>query len=75
MTTKEYCLTSPTIAYSPILGGIEIKGIEYGIEDYAYATVLTNTPTFHKLKIHYTGNDAYIRLRGLRCRFSDFMRT
>jgi hypothetical protein len=36
MTTKEYCLSSPTIAYSPILGGIEIKGRDVGIDDFLF---------------------------------------
>jgi hypothetical protein len=75
MTTKEYCLSSPTIAYSPILGGIEIKGIEYGIDDFIYATTKTNsTTTFHKLKVYYTDKYTYIRLNGYRCSLLNFIK-
>lgn len=36
MTAKEYCMNNETIAYYSGLNGLEIKGIEYGIEDCLY---------------------------------------
>lgn len=36
MKKREYCESHETIAYYSGLNGLEIKGIEYGIEDYVY---------------------------------------
>lgn len=36
MTKKEYCMNHESIAYYSGLNGLEIKGIEHGIEDYIY---------------------------------------
>ena len=35
MTAKEYCMNHPVIAYASRNAGLEIHGIEYGINDYA----------------------------------------
>lgn len=36
MTAKQYCQTHESTAYYSGLHGLEIKGIEYGINDYVY---------------------------------------
>lgn len=36
MTKKEYCENKKSIAYYSGLNGLEIKGIEYGINDFIY---------------------------------------
>lgn len=36
MNKKEYCMTHESVAYYSGLNGLEIKGIEYGIDDYIY---------------------------------------
>ena len=36
MTKKEYCTTHPATAYYSGFSGLEIHGIEYGINDYLY---------------------------------------
>ena len=36
MNKREYCENRETVAYYSGLGGVEIKGIEYGIDDYIY---------------------------------------
>lgn len=36
MKKKEYCMKNPAIAYYSGLNGLEIHGIEYGIDDYIY---------------------------------------
>lgn len=36
MTKKEYCKNKKSIAYYSGLNGLEIKGIEYGINDFIY---------------------------------------
>ena len=46
----------PTIGYWSALGGIELKKVEHGIEDYAICTVgaWQGNPTYHRVKIKYT---------------------
>lgn len=59
MTKKEYCLSNEPIAYHDYYR-MQIHGIEYGIDDYAYVSRLYQ-PTycgetkvmFHKVKINY----------------------
>ena len=36
MKKREYCESHESIAYYSGLNGLEIKGFEYGIEDYVY---------------------------------------
>lgn len=36
MNKREYCESRESIAYYSGLGGLEIKGIEYGIDAYIY---------------------------------------
>lgn len=36
MNKREYCESRESIAYYSGLNGLEIKGIEYGINDYVY---------------------------------------
>ena len=36
MNKREYCESRESIAYYSGLNGLEIKGIEYGIDDYIY---------------------------------------
>lgn len=36
MTKKEICQNNATIAYYSGFGGLEVKHIEYGTEDYLY---------------------------------------
>lgn len=37
MTAREYCNNNPAIAYASRNAGLEIHGIEYGVNDYVYA--------------------------------------
>ena len=54
MSKREQCLNNDTIAYYYGLGGVEIKYIEYGIDDYIYcvsgACGSTVNKRYHKLK-------------------------
>lgn len=54
MTKHEICDTHRTFAYYSGLGGLEIRFIEYGINDYIYliAGQWNNNKSYHKLKIH-----------------------
>lgn len=68
MTKKEYCSINPAIAYYTGSSGLEIHGIEYGIEDYLYCVsgVWGGGKAYHKLKIHYNNNGGFVRLHGYK---------
>ena len=67
MNKKEYCLTHEAIATHNYFG-MQIHGIEYGINDYVYLSRLYQKSVcgatkvmFHKVKINYDSNgESYI---------------
>lgn len=69
MTKKEYCLKNEAIA-SHNYYRMQIHGIEYGIDDYAYVSRLyqktvcgATSVMFHKVKINYDADgNAYIKI-------------
>lgn len=64
---KQKVIKMPVIAYWTDFGGIEVKGIEYGIEDYLTCVSLANTetPRVHYLKIKTTqGGRPYVIIYG-----------
>lgn len=66
MNKREYCESRESIAYYSGLNGLEIKGIEYGINDYVYCVpvhgaavkrstaVKSTTPQMGKIA-HFSG--------------------
>lgn len=71
MTAKDYCRTNPAVAYVSRNAGLEIHGIEYGVNDYVYAVsgawAGTAAYRFHRVRIDYTARGrAYFRIRGSR---------
>ena len=56
MNKRKYCECRETIAYYSGLNGLEIKGIEYGIDDYIYCVsgAFGGGKAFHRCKIQYT---------------------
>ena len=78
MTKKEYCEKHPATAYYSGFGGLEIHGIEYGVNDYLYcvsgAWGSPKNRAYHKLKIYYGENNAYFKLHGYRCNLNDCIR-
>lgn len=71
MTKKEYCLTHEAIACHDYYR-MQIHGIEYGINDYAYISRLYQKTVcgktcvmFHKVKIHYDADgESYVKVNG-----------
>lgn len=58
MSVKDICLSHKTIAVSSEFGGVEIKAIDYGIDDYVYCVsgcLCENEDLrkYHHAKIHY----------------------
>lgn len=76
MTKKEYCTDRPTIAYYSGFGGLEVKHIEYGIDDHVYlvAGAWNGKKSYHRLKICYGTKSVYVRLFGQRYPLSEFIR-
>lgn len=78
MTKKEYCLKNPAIAYYSGFSGLEIHGIEYGINDHIYcvsgAWGAASKRKYHRLKIQHDSNGAFFRLHGYKCLLSDCIR-
>ena len=72
MTKREYCMKNPAIAYYSGLNGLEIHGIEYGIEDYIYCVsgAWGGGKAFHRFKIlkllrisGFCGNSIFTKMR------------
>ena len=81
MTKKEYCQSGETIAYYSGLGDIEIKAIEYGIEDYIYCISgcfnSSGVRRYHRCKLYYSASDkgsAFFRLYGRRVPLDECIR-
>lgn len=77
MTKKEYCINNKPVAYYSGLNGLEINGIEYGINDYLYCTsgAWNGKKQYHKLKINYsTDGGAFVRLHGYRILLNECIR-
>ena len=74
--TKKDILEMETTAYYSGFNGLEIKGIEYGIEDYVLCVsgALAGKPKPHRLKIYYTSENAYIKLNGDKIRLDECIR-
>lgn len=58
MRVKDFCESHKSIAYISALNGIEIKAIEYGINDYVYCVSNAwcsdkNCRRYHHVRIHY----------------------
>lgn len=72
MNKREYCESRESIAYYSGLNGLEIKGIEYGINNYVYCVSGCwyggkAARRFHRCKIYYPANgkgSAFFRVHG-----------
>ena len=55
MTAKEYCTSHDAIAYYSGLSGLEIHGIEYGVDDYVYCAsgAWVGKYSYHRVKVLY----------------------
>lgn len=80
MTKKEYCMKNPAIAYYSGLNGLEIHGIEYGIEDYIYCVSgawsgCKRSKRYHKVKIQYISDGtAFFVVHGYRIPLDECIR-
>lgn len=77
MNKQEYCESRESIAYYSGLNGLEIKGIEYGIDDYIYCVsgAWGGGKAFHRCKIQYTRSGAaFFRIHGYRVPLDECIR-
>ena len=76
-TTKKGILGIESFAYYSGLNGLELKGIEYGINDYVFLVsgALGGKKRTHRLKVYYTIESAYIKLDGYRVPLDECIRT
>ncbi len=80
MNKKEYCQKNPVVAYYSGFSGLEIHGIEYGIDDYVIcvsgAWSAASKRKYHSLKIQYDGQGRpFFRFHGYKCLLDDCIRT
>lgn len=77
MTKKEYCMNHESIAYYSGLDGLEIKGIEYGVNDFVYCVSgcwygREAARRFHRCKIYYPITEsAFFRVGGYKIPFDE----
>ena len=79
MNKKQYCLTHPAIGYYSGFSGLEIHGIEYGVNDYVYcvsgAWTAPGKRKYHKLLIKYDRHgDAFFMLHGYKIPLNECIR-
>lgn len=74
---KQAVLGKQTVAYHSSQGGIEIKEILYGIEDYvAYVRGAWNGKgSVHKAKLHYETKVPYFISNGIRVPLDECIRS
>lgn len=70
---KAEIIEMPTIGYWSALGGLEVKTIEYDINDYCLCVsgAWSSKKTAHRVKIY---NGDYIKLHGYRFKFDECLR-
>jgi hypothetical protein len=77
MNKREYCESRESVAYYSGLNGLEIKGIEYGIDDYIYfvSGVWGGGKAFHRRKIQCTRKgEAFFRVYGYKVPLDECIR-
>lgn len=76
MTKLEQYENMPAIGVYSGMSGLELKEIEYGIEDYAHfiSGILGGKRQHHRLKIYYDRESPYCKLNGCTVSFAEIMR-
>ena len=76
MTKKDICQNNASFAYYSGWGGVELKHIEYGINDYVYcvAGAWYGKKSYHKLRIYHVFTDSYFKLNGYKIWLGDCIR-
>ena len=77
MTKKEICQANKSFAYYSGFNGLELKYVEYGIDDYIYCVSgsWNGKPKYHKLKVHNDNNGSYMKLHGYKIPLDECIKT
>nr|DAW94519.1 MAG TPA: hypothetical protein [Caudoviricetes sp.] len=78
MKKREYCESHETIAYYSGLNGLEIRGIEHGMEDYVYCVsgAWGGSKGFHRCKVYYSVNESpFFKVHGYKVPLDECIRT
>ena len=76
-TKKEICLNNASFAYYSGFSGLELKHIEYGIDDYIYCVSGSwgGKKGYHKLKVYTDSKgDSYLKLHGYKIPLNECIR-
>lgn len=76
MNKRQYCESRESIAYYSGLNGLEIKGIEHGIDDFVYCIsgAWGGGKAFHRCKIQHTRKGAaFSGCMGIRFRLMNVL--
>lgn len=76
-TKKEICENNKSFAYYSGFSGLELKHIEYGINDYIYCVsgAWCNEKSYHKLKVYSDKNgSSYMKLHGYKIPLNECIR-
>lgn len=75
MNKKEYCKKHNSVAYYSGFNGLEIKGVEHGLDDHLYCVSNVcggeKAQKYHRCKIYYEGKDAFFRVSGYKISFNE----
>lgn len=73
MNKRKVCENNRSFAYISALGGVELKEIEHGINDYIYciSNAWHDKKRYHKVRINYRVKGSYIIVRGYRLKLSE----
>lgn len=77
MNKRKYCESRESIAYCSCFNGLEIKGVEYGIDDYIYCIsgAWGDGKGYHRCKVQYTcGGRAFFQVFGHRVPLDECIR-
>ena len=77
MTKKEVCNNNKSFAYYSGFNGLELKKIEYGIDDYIYcvSNAWGGKKAYHKLKVYTdTHGNEYLKLHGYKIPLDECIR-
>ena len=74
MKKNEY-KESPSTAYYSGLNGLELKHIEYGINDYLIlqSGAWSGKKTMHRCKVYYNNDNPFIKLYGYKIPLNEFI--
>lgn len=76
-TKKDVCINNKSFAYYSGFNGLELKHIEYGINDYIYcvSNAWGGKKVYHKLKVYTDNNgNGFLKLHGYKIPLDECIR-